>query len=516
MWAMAASLGVAGCLGAERPNVLFIAVDDWNDWVGCMGDVQAITPNVDRLAARGMLFTNASCAASVCNPSRAAVMSGLRPFTTGIYENATPLQTQIPAEHLTLPRYFRKHGYSAHGSGKIYHDQIGGQPHDDFDHYHFWNEHYREWGWELGFSRFPDPEPAKRPVAKITSKTKRNFDFGPIAGDESEMPDYKSTSYGVEFLGKEHEKPFFLAIGEFRPHLPWFVPKKYFDMYPVDDIQLPPTKEGDLDDLPKIALKRTNDRASKHHLVKELGEWKKAVQGYLACISFSDHQIGRLLDALDASPYRDNTIIVLWSDHGYHLGEKDHWHKRTLWERSVRVPYIVVAPGVTKAGSRCAAPVDLMSIYPTLLELAGLPTYSKIAGEGESVVPLLKDGKAAWPHYALCTHERSNHSVRSKHYRYIRYQDGSEELYDHRADPSEWNNLAKNPSQEAKEVMAEHARHLPETEAPVGPSYYGGSALMKLTGGTYDWKKKSDVKGDEGYLNAGKLKSRAWSEAKKR
>lgn len=507
---LAFSISSLGLLGSPKPNILFIAVDDWNDWVGCMGHEQAKTPNTDRLAARGMIFTNASCAASVCNPSRAAVMSGLRPFTSGIYENATPLQTQLPEGYLTLPRYFRKHGYLAHGSGKIYHDQIGGQPHDDFDHYHFWNEHYRNWGWELGYSRFPDPEPAKRPAAKITSKTKRNFDFAPIAGKETEMPDFKSTSYGVKFLQKKHTKPFFLAIGQFKPHVPWFAPKKYFDLYPLDQIQLPPVREDDLTDLPKIALKRTNDSSSKHHLVQELDEWKKAIQGYLACISFADAQIGRLLDALDASPHKDNTIIVLWSDHGYHLGEKNHWHKRTLWERSVRVPYIIVAPGVTTPGTKNHAPVDLMSIYPTLLELAGLPPNPHIENQGHSVLPLLKNAKADWPHYALCTHIRGNHSVRSRHYRYIRYQEGSEELYDHRSDPNEWNNIAAaHPG-----ICREHALHLPKAEAPTGPSYYAGSVLMKLTNGTYDWKLKTKVDGDSSYENAGKLKSKSWKAAR--
>jgi len=500
----------------KRPNVLFIAVDDWNDWAGCMGHKQAKTPNVDRLAARGMLFKNASCAASVCNPSRAAVMSGLRPHTTGIYENATPLQTQIPSGHLTLPKYFRKHGYIAKASGKIYHDQIGGHPHDDFDHYHFWNEHYRSWGWELGYSRFPDPEPVKRPFSKITSKTKRNFDFGTISGKESEMPDFQSNSFGVNFLKQKHDKPFFLAIGQFKPHIPWFAPKKYFDMYPLDSIELPPTKEDDLDDLPKIALKRTNDKASQHHLVKEFDEWKKAVQGYLACISFADAQIGRLLDALDASPYKDNTIIVLWSDHGYHLGEKSHWHKRTLWERSVRVPYIIVAPGVTTPGSSTNAPVDLMSVYPTLTKLCNLPPNPQIEGEGNSVFPLIKKPTTNWPHYALCTHQRGNHTVRSTRYRYIRYNDGSEELYDHSNDPNEWHNLAAKPTDKIKRIMEDHAKHLPKNEAPIGPSYKSGSVLMKLTGNTYEWKTKKDAQGDPEFKNAAKLKSQAWAAAKEK
>ena len=502
---------------AERPNILFIAVDDWNDFVGCLGHPDAITPHVDALAARGMLFSNASTAASVCNPSRAAVMSGLRPHTTGVYENATPLQTQLPEGHLTLPKMFRKFGYRVHGTGKIYHDQIGGQPHDDFDHYHFWHEHYRKWGWELGFSRKPDPEPVRRPAAKITAKTKRNFDFAPISGTsgetEQDMPDYQFASYAIDFLEGEHDKPVLLAVGMFRPHLPWFAPKKYFDLYDPEKLTLPAVTEDDLADLPKVALKRTTDRASKHHLVKEYGEWGKAMQGYLASISFADAQIGRVIQALDASRYKDNTIVVLWSDHGYHLGEKGHWHKRTLWKRSVRVPYIVVAPGVTRAGSVTDAPVDLMSIYPTLLELAGLPSYEGVEGEGRSIVPLLKDPQAPWPHYALCTHVRGNHTVRSRRYRYIHYSDGSRELYDHEADPNEFTNLAWKPTPAVEAIIADHARFLPKEEAPTGPSYYGGGVLMKLTGDTYEWRYKEACEGDSGFENAGKIKSRAWNSA---
>ena len=495
----------------ERPNVLFIAVDDWNDWVGCLGNKQIKTPNVDRLARRGLLFANASCAAPVCNPSRAAVMSGLRPSTTGVYENATPLQTQLPDGHLTLPQYFKKFGYITHGAGKIYHDQIGGHLHQDWNHYYFWNEIYRRYGWELGYSRTPDPEPAKRPASKICHKTKRNFDFGQIVGTENQMPDFKTTSYGVKFLKQKHDKPFFLAIGQFKPHLPWFTPKKYLDMYPLDKIELPPYRDDDCDDLPAIAVRRAKDSASKHQLVRRFGEWKKAIQAYQACISFSDTQIGRLIDALDASPYAKNTIVVLWSDHGYHLGEKDHWHKRTLWERSVRVPFIIVAPGVTKPGTRTDAPVDLMSIYPTLVRLAGLPANQSIAGQGHEVTPLLKNPKAEWKHFGLCTHRRNNHSIRSRNFRYIRYQDGSEELYDHRNDPNEWNNLANQESM--KSVIAEHRKHIPQKSVKEGPSYYKGDVLLRLTGDTYDWKLKSDVKGNKEYRNAGKVKSQAWKAA---
>ena len=211
-------------LAPAAPNVLFLCVDDWNDWVGCLGNEQVKTPNMDRLAARGTLFSNAHCAAPVCNPSRAAVMSGLRPFETGVYENGSPLQLALPDGRLTLPQYFREHGYLSHGSGKVYHDQIGFNFPEDWDHFFLWEETYRKWAWECGYSRPPDPQPERRPFAKITAKTKRNFDFAPLACADSEMPDFKSTSYGVEFLKKGHDRPFFLAVGQFRPHVPWFVP----------------------------------------------------------------------------------------------------------------------------------------------------------------------------------------------------------------------------------------------------------------------------------------------------
>ena len=508
---LAGLVGAFLCAGAqaERPNVLFLCADDWNDWIGCLGSGQAKTPNVDRLAKMGCLFTNAHCAAPVCNPSRAAVMSGLRPSTTGVYENSSPLHLALPDGHLTLPGYFRKHGYVTHGGGKIYHDVIGFNHPDDWDHFFLWNEIYRKWAWECGYSRPPDPQPERRPVAEITAKTKRNFDFAPLDCDDRAMPDFKSTSYAIEFLKQAHDRPFFLAVGQFRPHVPWFVPQKYFDLYPLGEIELPPVLESDIDDLPAIAKKRAVDKNSKHAELVKLGEWKKAVQGYMACISFADAQIGRVLDALDASAYKNNTIIVLWSDHGYHLGEKGHWHKRTLWERSTRVPLIFVVPGLTQTGSRCNNPVDLMSLYPTLVELAKLPAVT-----GSSLVPMLRNPSEIRNTVALTTHKRGNHAVRSHTHRYIRYSDGSEELYDHREDPNEWHNLVG--SEEAGATTAVLKKHLPKSEAKEAPDYYRGTALLRLSGDTYDWKSRDGAAGDPNYVNAARLKSKAWQDAAKK
>ncbi|MCK5000018.1 MAG: sulfatase [Anaerohalosphaera sp.] len=466
----------------KRPNVLFLAVDDWNDWVGGMGHNMAKTPNLDRLAKRGVLFTNAHCAAPVCNPSRSAVLTGLRPSTTGIYNNGQPSLGNYP-EVVTLPGYFRSNGYYTEGGGKITHEAVGFAYPRDWDYYYLWDEKQRANGWWGAYSWPPVPQPDPRPAQRITKHTKRNFDWAALDVPEIDWPDHKVATWAENFLAKNHNDPFFLAVGIFRPHIPWFTNKKYFDMYPLDEIRTPPYKKDDRDDLPPIAKKWAVDSASKHHLVQEYGLWKQAVQAYLACISFSDAQIGRVIDALDKSPYADDTIIVLWSDHGYHLGEKDHWHKQTLWERSTRVPFMVIAPGLTKPGSTCAQPVSLMDIYPTLVELCGLLPKSNL--EGNSIVPLLKDPDKSWPYPAITTRDRGNHAIRTLNWRYIRYSDGTEELYDHRSDPNEWNNLAGETKY--KKLKTKLACMLPKQNAEPALNYKTKEIIFDPK--TYTWTK---------------------------
>jgi arylsulfatase A-like enzyme len=436
-----------------RFNVLFIAADDWNDWVGCLGDGQAQTPHVDGLAARGMLFTNAHCAAPVCNPSRAATLTGLRPDTTGVYENNHRLRKLAP-EVVTLPQYFRENGYHVAGGGKIFHDV---PPHCDdplsWDEYFWWNEHGPKGGraggaWRSPYSISPDPELPGRPIRKIAAATKRNFEWGAVDEAEENWPDHQVATWASDFLEREHEEPFFLAVGIFRPHVPWFNPKKYFEMYPLERVVLPEVKADDLDDVGEWARRRARDGNSKHEKVVEFGEWEAAVQAYLASISHADANIGRVLEALAGSAYADDTIIVFWSDHGYHLGEKEHWHKRTLWERATHVPVIVVAPGVTEAGARCSRPVNLLDLYPTLVELCGLEVREEL--EGRSLVPLLEDSKVKWPHASVTTYLKGNHAVRTEDWRYIRYGTGEEELYDHRSDLHEWENLAGRPEYQGR------------------------------------------------------------------
>ncbi|MBI4905945.1 MAG: sulfatase [Acidobacteria bacterium] len=455
---LAGAAALPGFLKAQprKNNVLFIAVDDLNDWIGCLGGhPQTKTPNFDRLAARGVLFTKAYCAAPLCNPSRAALMTGMRPSTSGVYDNNQPFRQSPAKDAVTIAQHFRANGYKTMGSGKIFHDA--------FPDPASWDEWYPK----PDVQKPADPVPANRPLSGIPNTG--HFDWGPLKSGDSEMGDYKVADYVSGQLKKKHDKPFFLACGIFKPHLPWYVPEKYFDMHPLSSIKLPSIKEDDLSDIPPIGVKMAKPNGD-HAKVIQYKQHQRAVQSYLAAISFADAQLGRVLDAFDASPYKDNTTIVLWSDHGWHLGQKLHWRKFALWEEATHNVFMMVAPGVTKPNGRCGRPVSLMDIYPTLVELHGLS--AKAGLEGTSLVPLLRNPVAAWDRPALTTYGRNNHSVRSERFRYIRYSDGTEELYDHQDDELEWHNLAGNPQYEA--VKRELARWLPSVNAADSVRTRGG------------------------------------------
>lgn len=453
MFCIAASASIAEC--ANVPNVLFIVVDDMNDWISLLDPEAPIkTPNLERLAGRGMLFTRAYCASPACNPSRAATLTGLRPSTTGVYGNKSDWRKAVPNRR-TIMQQFMAAGYDVRGAGKIFHHHLNGAFHDD-----------------ESFQDFQHMRPQKYPSKKLNNAPQygsRNTDWGRWPEREQDAIDFHTASYCVEVLSRPTtDKPLFLACGIYKPHSPFFAPAAYHKAYHA--IEPPSRKEDDWSDLPTGAaslLRRKKWFWQGMMKVEENrdGSYRDFIRAYAACAAFADAQIGRVLDALDESPRRDNTIVVLWADHGFHLGEKDHIEKFALWEKSNRIPFIVVAPGVTKPGSRCERPIDLTTLYPTLLELCGLPADAKC--DGQSLVPLLRNPKAKWERPALMTYMRGNHAVRSDRWRYIRYVDGSEELYDHNTDPNEWYNLAGQSRYAI--VIAAHREWLPMHEAKQVP-----------------------------------------------
>jgi choline-sulfatase len=469
---------VAEAVGADdppRPNVLLIAVDDLNDWVGCLGGhPQVQTPNIDRLARRGTLFTNAHCQAPLCNPSRSSLLTGLRPSTTGIYSLQPGIRAvEATRDRVTLPQHFAAHGYSTFTAGKVFHD--GSIPPRDRP------KEFQEWGSTAGM-----PLPPKKLVD--TPATIRGMDWGVFPDRDEDQADWKIADSAIGRLKTlPPDRPFFVAAGFRLPHVPCFASRRWFDLYPDATLVMPKVKEDDRDDVPEFAWhlhwKLPEPRLS---WLKRADQWRPLVRSYLASISFMDSQVGRVLDALGSSGHADDTVVVLWSDHGWHLGEKGITGKNTLWERSTRVPLIVAGPGVAE-GARCGRPVELLDLYPTLSELCGLPPRGGL--EGHSLVPQLKDAQAPRPWPAVTTHNQGNHAVRSERWRYIRYADGSEELYDHRDDPDEWTNLAKDPR--LAEVIREHARWLPAMDAPPAP----GSAARLLTreNGVWTWEGKPIV-----------------------
>ena len=452
-------LSSCGSTQTDEPyDVLFIAVDDLNDWVGYLGGhPQTRTPNIDRLAARGMAFTNAQSPSALCNPVRTALLTGIRPSTSGLYGNLPDWRTNaFFDDKTTLPRYFRDNGYATFGAGKIFHAHtffesgLAG-----FNDTRAWDEFYPSLEQQLPDELGPIQKPANLNSVFV------GFDWYPLVASDRALGDGQVTDWVEQQILTDSEQARFVAAGIFRPHLPWYVPQSYFDLHPLDQIELPPYRLDDLDDVPPIATRSESFSVESHDWIVAADRWEEGVQGYLASISYADARVGQLLDALDASGRADRTIIVLWGDHGFHLGEKGRWRKMTLWNESLHVPFIVVAPGVTTPGSTSGAPVSLMDIYPTLVELAGLERPSHL--EGRSLMPLLRDPSLEWDYPVLSTYGYRNHSVVSARFRYNRYADGSEELYDIAADPNEWTNLASD--QDFGSVIDELAGYLPASDA---------------------------------------------------
>ncbi len=454
------------------PNILFIAVDDLNDWVGPLGGhPQAKTPAMDRLARRGTVFTNAHTQAPLCNPSRASLLSGRRPSSTGLY-TLQPGVRAVPAlrDHVMLPQYLAGRGYRTFSTGKIYHDGSI-KPAERA-------REFEAWG-----TNGPMPYPPQKFVA--TPDPIKAMDWGIFPENDEQQADWQIADAAIQYLkSAPADRPFFLAAGFRLPHVPCFASRKWFDLYPDETLAMPPVKADDRDDVPDFAWylhwKLPEPRLS---WLQASAQWRPLVRAYLASISFMDSQIGRLLDALDASGHANRTIVVLWSDHGWHLGEKGITGKNTLWERSTRVPLLFAGPGIA-AGARCDRPAELLDLYPTLAELSGGAPPAEL--EGHSLAPQLKNARAPRPWPAITTHNQGSHSVRSERWRYIRYADGAEELYDHRRDPNEWRNLARD--RRYASVLREHARWLPKTNAaPVAGS---AARLLVRENGVWMWEGK--------------------------
>lgn len=474
-------MSCGGGSAPPQPNILFIAIDDLNDWVGPLeGHPQVRTPHMDRLAARGTTFYNAHTQAPLCNPSRTSLMLGRRPSSTGIY-GLSPWFREVDTlrDLESLPQFFARHGYATYATGKIYHSRYGRAENDT---------EFEFLGPPAGVGATPETKMVQTP------QNHRLMDWGTFPHRDEDKGDWAVASWAVEQLNGPLsgplDRPFFLAAGFFLPHVPCYVTQSWYDMYPLDSVVLPEIRRDDREDTPRFSWylhwKLPEPRLK---FVEEAGEWENLVASYLASITFVDSQVGRLLDALDESGHADNTVVVLWSDHGWHLGEKLITGKNTLWDRSARVPLLFAGPGVSQ-GARVTSPAELLDIYPTLADLADLPQPAGL--EGHSLLPQLQDAQAPreWP--AITTHNAGNHGVRSEHWRYIVYADGSEELYNMDTDPQEFQNLAGDP--QYSEVVDDHRRFLPRGDLPPAPG--SRSRVLVYEEGRVNWEGEDVLPGD--------------------
>lgn len=435
---------------AKGPDVLFIIVDDLNDWVGWLGGhPQSRTPNMDRLARMGMRFTNAHCAYALCNASRTSLLSGVQPWNSGVAGNEQDWRhsAQLIGKP-TLPEQMQARGYFTAAAGKIFHASHGG-PEGKLTGWHGGRRGFeldRAWN-----ERFPT-DGAQMPDLPVHTGQNKNglgiwhWDWGTIDVSDDDMDDAKVVEAASKMLMQKTDRSKFVAVGLYHPHAPWYAPQKYFDQFPLDQIKLPDVKEDDLKDVPEVAKGYLRGN-SLHAQVLDKKLWKDAVRAYLANIAFTDAMIGRLLDALEKSPRREQTIVCMTSDHGWYLGQKQRWHKGGLWEEATHVPLCIIAPGVTRPDSVCNTAVSLTDIYPTLVELAGVSKPMHL--DGESLVPMLKDPAAKHAQAVITatgSDDKAGYAMRLETWRYIRYHNGSEELYDHKTDPHEWTNLASDAS----------------------------------------------------------------------
>lgn len=458
-------------LRSGRPDILFIAIDDLNDYISPLDRHPGVrTPNFERLARRSVTFANAHCAAPACHPSRVAVMTGVHPSRSGIYVNLFGAhgprwrhESPVLKDAVVLSQHFRTHGYRAVGGGKIFHT-LQWTPGDSQNDPDAWDA-YRGDPLDPISPDWPRPMLTPDDAAGLTPGRplgeRQLFGAAPLAVPDEQTGDHLVVDWAAAELKKARTQPLFLAVGLFRPHIPFEVPQKWFDLHPLDRVTLPAHRADDLVDA------HPHSRRSWHQWVVANRQWEKLMQGYLASISYTDHQLGRLLDALEHSPRRDNTVIVLWSDHGFHIGEKENWEKFALWDQTTRVPLFLHAPGISRDGAKTRAPVTLTDLYPTLCELAGLPVPAQC--DGRSLVPQLRDPTSPRATLSLTSfvfpgETSPSHAVSDTRHRFIRYGNGFEELYDLESDPNEFTNRVADPALAA--VKAQLVRGLPASPAP--------------------------------------------------
>ena len=455
-------LSLIGSLTA-KPNVLFIAADDLSCALGCYGDPIAKTPHLDRLAATGTSFLNAYNQLPLCNPTRASVMTGLRPDTIKVYDLDRHFRDEVPGA-VTLSQQFMKHGWWAGRVGKIYHYNVPASiGTDGFDDPPSWQKTINPIGRDKTDEHLVfNAEPHRKISAALS--------WLAAEGKDEEQTDGMIATEAIKLMEEKKGEPFFVAAGFFRPHTPFVAPKKYFDMYPLETLRLPYAPKDDREDIPTAAF--AHNCPIPHYGLDEV-TCLKAMQAYYACVSFIDAQVGRMLDALDRLELTDNTIVVFWSDHGYHLGEHNGiWQKRTLFEQGAKAPLIIRNPKAKGKGQPCRRIVEFVDIYPTLTELAGLPTPKQV--EGRSLKKLLDNPLTKWNGTAITQVLRPEddrlknpvmgRSIRTERWRYSEWGEGKfgEELYDHFADPMEFNNLALNPTKENHEIIKKLKKELTE------------------------------------------------------
>lgn len=474
----------------KAPNVIFIATDDLNDWVGPLDSpVKAKTPNLDRLAARGITFMHAQASGTFCAPSRTALFTGRHPSTTGAY--TTQIYWRDHPELRPLQVAFHEAGYQTYGTGKVFHHPAGYVDLRGWTDFHVRTPAQRTTGWPVDSWKQGAPLPTPMPFSSFTREQhsgadKTFMEYAPLPDEvEKDMADTQQTDWAIGILQRRHDQPFFIALGMYAPHFPNYAPQKYYDMYPLDEIRLPLIKDDDTADLPPAIRKFYDHRkASIHDKLDELGIMKEVLRAYLACTSYADAQVGRVLDALEASPARDNTIVIFWSDQGYHHGEKGQWGKHTLWRQTARIPFLWAGPGIARQ-AKVAATVSAIDMYPTLVDLCGLAPDPGL--EGKSLAGVLRDPSQAGDRdVLLCEIKPGGYTIVNQQWRYIHYADDTEELYHLAEDPNEWHNLA--PAGKHPAVIDRMRASAPKSFAPAGPE---SSQLRLITEGeSFRWEMK--------------------------